>query len=397
MVAHRHPHNGFHGAVARVLILTTLYPTPEDPAAGTFVREHARAAAIEHDVAVVHVSSSAERGRSGADTSLDGDSREPTGEPLEVQANHSSRTVAHREVGRLTGAFRVSRRLRERTFEPNVIHAYGFRVAPAAYALSRARRLPFVVTEYSTEFQRDVVTARRLRLLRWIYRRADAVMPVSPLLQRTLEKAGFTADYRVVPNTVDTTRFYPPASFEDSDEVRLLFVGFLDPSHKKGVPDLLEALPPPNGTRAWSLEVIGDGPARAGYQAAIEARGLGDHVMFRGRLPPMEVAAAMRRASYLVHPARTETFTVVVAEALCCGLPVIATETGAIPEMVTATDGGTLVRPHDVEGLRRAIAAALGDPNPGRRAEIAERASRRYSLEAVGRELSAVYAEVAGR
>ena len=75
------------------------------------------------------------------------------------------------------------------------------------------------------------------------FERADFVMPVSKSLQKAIEGYGINAHFEVVPNVVDTKLFNPgPYPQLDNQLNRLLFVGMLCPSHKKGVPYLLTSL-----------------------------------------------------------------------------------------------------------------------------------------------------------
>src|SRR5262249_22697156 len=92
-------------------------------------------------------------------------------------------------------------------------------------------------------------------------------------------------------------------------------------------------------------------------------------------------------------PSLGETFSVVVAEAMACGLPVVATRVGGVPELVD-DDSGLLVEPGSAEALRAGIERMLdgrADYSPER---ISARAASRWSLEAVGDQWTDVYRRV---
>jgi glycosyltransferase involved in cell wall biosynthesis len=100
------------------------------------------------------------------------------------------------------------------------------------------------------------------------------------------------------------------------------------------------------------LVVLGDGPERE------RLRGDGVHLL--GRVP--DVAAWLRRAELLVHPARWEGFGLALLEAMLAALPVVATRVSSIPEIVVDGETGLLVPPDDAGALAAALLRVLDDP-----------------------------------
>lgn len=96
-------------------------------------------------------------------------------------------------------------------------------------------------------------------------------------------------------------------------------------------------------------------------------------------VPAAEVGSWLRAADLYVHPARAETFPLTVLEALACGVPVVASAVGGIPEQITESTG-TLVRPGDPYALCEAIAALLRDTERCRQMGVsaADDAARRF-------------------
>ena len=107
----------------------------------------------------------------------------------------------------------------------------------------------------------------------------------------------------------------------------------------------------------------------------------------------LEIAALMRTSDLLVLPSRFENQPCAIIEAMTSGLPVVSTTVGAIPEMV-GPDDGILVPPQDPAALADALEQALARRDSFDRPAIAARARARFSLEAVGARLNAVYEEV---
>jgi len=184
---------------------------------------------------------------------------------------------------------------------------------------------------------------------------------------------------------------------------RLLCVAGVIPL--KGHDLLLDALATVDDL-AWQCVCVGaldlDPEFVAGLRRRAEDSGIGDRVRFTGPLIDDGLDRAYADADVLVLASRTETYGMVVTEALARGLPVIAGEVGGVPEALGhAADGtlpGFLVPPGDPQTLGRTLKRWLGDPRKRERLRAAAR-SRRQSLRdwaQTSRELSAVLSEVSG-
>ncbi len=132
----------------------------------------------------------------------------------------------------------------------------------------------------------------------------------------------------------------------------LLFVGRLSP--EKGLDTVLAAL---HGMDV-PLTVAGDGPQAAALQAASPP-----HVRWLGAVPPAEISRLMRQAALLVFPSRAfENYPMALAEAMAHGLPVLASDRGAMREMLQPGHTGWLVPPGDAVAWRDAITDLLRRP-----------------------------------
>jgi glycosyltransferase involved in cell wall biosynthesis len=270
----------------------------------------------------------------------------------------------------------MERAIRAMRWRPEVIHAHVFEAGFPAVLLARRFGARIVVSEHFTAFQRGLVRGMDLRLARFTFRHADLVCPVSEDLRAQLQAVEPRGRYRVVPNVVDTSIFYPGTT--RSGPLRLLNVAAL--ADKKRHADLIDAVA---GMDA-ELEIVGDGELRDELVARA-----GRNVRFLGALPPERVAERMRAADVFVLSSEFENLPVVLLEALACGLPVVATDVGGVREVVDESVGA-LVPPRDVPALRRAIvdvAARSFD-----RGALAARARDRYGMEAIARAWDEIYA-----
>ena len=233
-------------------------------------------------------------------------------------------------------------------FAPDAIHlATEGPVCVAARRWCLRHGYPFT-TAYHTQFP-DYVSARSgvpaewiWRYIRWFHAPAQAVLASTPSIRRTLEDHGLTR-VRHWGRGVDLARFHPGVA-PHPELARLagpvqLYVGRV--AIEKNIEAFLKTAQP--GTRV----VVGDGPARAQLEAAYP------DALFMGARFGDELAACYAAADVFVFPSRTDTFGLVMIEALACGTPVAAYPVTGPIDVLTPETGGM------DEDLDAAIAAAL--------------------------------------
>ena len=140
---------------------------------------------------------------------------------------------------------------------------------------------------------------------------------------------------------------------------RFGYVGTL--AQHKGVHVLLEAVRRLPG-HDWTLDIVGNPAIDPGYTARLRALAHGDpRIRFRGAAPPTEQERLWGGLDLLVLPSLWwENSPLTVLEALCAGLPVVASRTGGVPELLPPS-AGLLVAPGDVQELRAALLGVLED------------------------------------
>ncbi|MGH9367119.1 MAG: glycosyltransferase [Thermoanaerobaculia bacterium] len=380
----------------KVLFLTPWYPTRELPVFGVAVQEQARAVRLFDDVTVLHLAGQT-RGRDRA-WRIERETDEGLTKGIATYRVWHRRTLVPglgslhllRAVG---GAFR---RIVEEGFRPNVLHGHVHSSAFPALLLGRFHRLPVVVTEHSSQFVRGRLRKRHLLMARFALRRADAVLAVGQTLLRALEAAGVRKRLRAVSNVIDTELFHPDRESRDRGPealARILFVAALKGRRIKGVPYLLEALSRLAPQRAdWHLDLVGDGPERELFERRARELELSGRITFHGFKSRPEVAELMRRASFLVVASVRETFSMVAAEALASGLPVLATRCGG-PEDFVTPEVGLLVPTEDPEALRAGLEEMLDRFERFRPARLAAYAAARFNARRIGEQLDAIYRE----
>lgn len=141
------------------------------------------------------------------------------------------------------------------------------------------------------------------------------------------------------------------------------------------------------------FELVIVGPASTALKEEVMQSGLASFVVFAGEISYPEVALQMQQASALVLFSRYENFPCVVIEALSCGLPVIAADTGGIGEAVNETNG-MLVQSENEEELTTALNKVMNEYSKFDREKIAYDSGHRFSYEAIGKQFHDLYNEI---
>ncbi|MGZ4258186.1 MAG: glycosyltransferase [Gaiellaceae bacterium] len=316
----------------RILLVSQMYPGPDDPDLGVFVAQLERALR--------------ERGHEVEPAVLD------------------SRSGGKRRYLTLTRrAVTAARR-----FRPDVVYAHFLVPTGAIAALSS--RAPLVVTAHG----RDVRNVGEIRgvgtVTRATIRRASAVIAVSDYLRRELEAKVPEARGKteVIDSGVDLGRFQVEPAPEG--ETAFLCLGAL--TERKNVVRLADAF---ERLDRGTLTFVGEGPLRE----RLEGR---RKIEVVGGINHDEVPSRIAAAHVVCQPSLVEPFGQALLEGMACGRSVVATRIGGPPEFVPP-EAGVLVDPLDVEAISAglAAAAALPCPNPAARAEaerhdVAEQARR---------------------
>ena len=147
----------------------------------------------------------------------------------------------------------------------------------------------------------------------------------------------------------------------------------------------------------WSLEIIGDGAARAEVECALAP--LGARVSYRGALAQAAVARALNGADLCVWPAINEAFGMALLEAQASGLPVVAGASGGVAGIVVSGETGLLVPEGDVAGFTAAVRRLVLDGAARAGMGVAARAKveREHDLPAAAARLAAAIEPLRGR
>jgi glycosyltransferase involved in cell wall biosynthesis len=244
-----------------------------------------------------------------------------------------------------------------------------------------------ITVDRDTEIEAAGSRLRKLMVRRWysflpmqkrVSRRLTRIITVSDCSRRDISRefAIPRHRFRIVPNGINTDFFYPLVGVKRADN-QLLVTNSAD-TPLKGLRYLFEAAAAIRKEREIKVVVIGEPKRNGEIERLVRAFDLGRVVKFTGRIGNGEFARRYAEATIAVVPSLYEGFGMPAGEAMACGVPVISTSGGALPEVVG--DAGVLVPPGDAEALRRAIVVLLDDPQRQRRLADAGLARVKQSL-----------------
>jgi len=232
--------------------------------------------------------------------------------------------------------------------------------------------------------------------------KSDGITAVSEFLRReTVEHFDIPGDaIRVIPNFVDLERYkrdaYACLRDKFAVEGESIVTHISNFRSVKRVDDVVSTFALINRELPARLLLVGDGPERVRAQELAHTQGISDRVIFLGK--QNSVAELLACTDLFVLPSVNEAFGLVALEALACGVPVVSSDVGGLPEVVPPPPAGHMLPVGDVDGMAAAGIRVLSDRELWREASaLARTAAARFSTERVIPMYEAYYEEVLGR
>lgn len=365
-----------------ILAIPKWWPNAQDPQLGDFIRKQMQAVALSARVSVLHIE---------ANTAPSTQEVQRTDGLCLVRSTYRasrSRVGAWRKAVNLlrygAAAARGWARVVSEQGSPALVHVHILvRPALAAWWIKRKYRIPYVLSEQSSEYLDGTYVSKGVLfhlLNRRLFAGAAAITAVSAWLGDGLKRLGLTDRYEVVPNVIPgLDRPLPDRGPAD----RFLVVADLV-DRTKNVSGVIRALAKASIiNRPLYLTIIGDGPDRRMLEELVIQHGLSTQVTFLGRLPNSGVLDHMAHAGAVIINSHVETFSVVTGEALAQGKPVIATRCGG-PEAFISRNNGILIGVGDTDALALAMHQMSAEHARYDPALIRSELSTRFSPTAVG-------------
>jgi len=273
---------------------------------------------------------------------------------------------------------------------PDVIHVHHpFVLSTTALLAARKAHIPVVATNHTIP-ECSLWGIRDHRLLyaignrafsawlKWVLERCDMVTTPTVTASRSLRDLGFPWQLNPISNGVDAERFRPGPG-DPALRARLgldgrpivLYTGRLDAEKQMDV--WLQAAAEVVKTRDVQFVATGKGTDAARLEKLTTSLGLGKHVRFVGIVAEDDFPGIYRLANVYFITSPVELQSISTLEAVASGLPVVAVQAGALPELVHCEENGYLFAPGDWQAAAVALSTILSEVNLSRRMSIASR------------------------
>lgn len=349
---------------------------------GLFVQRHAEAATLYNDISVVYVHPD--------------NQYEIIDETInDVRTIRVYYKQSKSKILSLLRFFRANRKALKRLPKPDIIHVHILtRLGIIAWWHKIIHGTPYIITEHWSRYLpgNDFNGFLRKNITKLVVKNASAVTTVTEILTKAMQAHGLRNDnYIVVPNVVDFNKFKPIK--HHNDVPKIVHVSCFE-NKSKNITGLIEAL---NILETKNIDYqcvfIGDGMDFEIIKDYAKKLKNQDNIRFTGVLEGQEFIDELASSDFLVLSSNYETQGVVLLEAFACGLPVVSTNVGGIPEIVNESNG-ILVPPQDPEQLAAAMQAMLQTYQNYDAVTLRDSIIKKFSNEAVGKLLDDIYQEL---
>jgi glycosyltransferase involved in cell wall biosynthesis len=300
--------------------------------------------------------------------------------PIPIGIRYAILRILYRPIELLYWILLTFRTIRE--FDPDVLLAtYAYSAGFVGCVAALLAKKACVVHAVGSDLREEVRTLLGRCIISWTVRNASGVVCVSKDLQNRAKQLG-AKDTVVIPDPIDT----PECEYNEFKRKRNMIISVSNLNPAKGISYLIRAI---RRMKDVMLIVIGEGTERRKLEALSHELGLDKRVFFLGWIDHgPRFWNYLLEATVFVLPSTSEGTPRALIEAMACGLPVIATKVGGIPEVVTDGVNGFLVPSRNEEQLATAIKRVLKDDNFRKNVSATNRnAAKRYSMELIGQEL----------
>ncbi len=259
------------------------------------------------------------------------------------------------------------------------------------------RPLKLITTLHGTDITLVGKEKSFFTVTKFAIERSDAVTAVSNYLRRETYKA-FGCDecgIKMIPNFIDLNTYRPleerPHAFGPPGAKVIVHTSNFRPL--KHVPNVVRVFQRIREEMPAVLVLVGDGPERPQAEALVEQFGLQEHVRFLGKLNV--VVDILQASDLFLLPSTSESFGLGALEAMACGVPVVSSNVGGLPEVVVHGESGMLHDPDDLDGMADSAVGLLSDHQRWRAArEAARTRAAVFSSDRIVPQYEALYREV---
>jgi glycosyltransferase involved in cell wall biosynthesis len=378
----------------KILWLCSWYPNRLDPFDGDFIQRHAAAASLFHFIHVIHIV---------PDTQ--GQVTRKVHEEIAVHQQLTEQVVYFKKnsspAGILLGGWKwirlykkAIRKYIEENGVPALVHVHvPMRAGLLALWMKKKYGVDYFLTEHLgiynevDELRYEKRAGVYRHLLKKILSGAARFFSVSRYLGEGVNKLVMEKKFEVIPNVVDDAVFFQV----DKPAADFTFIHVSNMVALKNVKGILDAFALLH-SKLNGVKFIMIGNRDDDMKIYAQSLSLADAVSFHGEIPHVDVAKKMQGSDALVIFSDIENAPCVISEAICCGLPVIATAVGGIPGMINEQNG-KLVPPRDVHALYEAMQEMINNKQAYNGQEIAAKARALYGVKNIAGLFNQAYEE----
>jgi glycosyltransferase involved in cell wall biosynthesis len=382
----------------KILWLVSWYPNENDPFNGDFIKRQAEAVAIYQPLKIIYV------GKSFQNNSGTGEQEEKQDGLQENILYYHSRLKENTLSSKIRSLYNYLKKntefirlLKEHDQLPNIVHVQvAMKAGLIALYMKWKYKIPYVLTEHWTGYypQSEHSLFKKSFLERYltkkILKNAARLLPVSCALGNQISHQWVSRSYQEIPNVVNTKYFYPD---ENSHQGKFRFIHVSTLLYQKNPEGLIRAF---TGliNRGIDAELVLVGPLNAAISKVLSENKLfKTSIHCTGEISYEQVAEELRKSSAFVLFSFYENMPCVILEALCIGIPVIATRVGGISEVI-GEHNGILIDAGDENSLMEVMTSMVLQTRQYDREKISRESSRLYSYETVGEKIIQVYDSV---
>jgi N-acetyl-alpha-D-glucosaminyl L-malate synthase BshA len=236
---------------------------------------------------------------------------------------------------------------------------YAIPHATSAYLakeMLKSDRIKVITTLHGTDITLVGLEPSFLPVMKFSIERSDGVTAVSRFLkEKTLTNYNIDKEIEVIPNFVDTKKYYRNPDhdvrkhFAAPEERILIHTSNFRPV--KRVPDVIRIFHEVRKKVPSKLIIIGDGPDRSQCEILIRELGIQDHVKFLGK--QTDVIHILSLGDLFLMPSQSESFGLSALEAMACGVPVISSSVGGLPELQVHGQTGYIAEIGDIDRMAK--------------------------------------------
>lgn len=283
-----------------------------------------------------------------------------------------------------------------RSFQPDLIHVHVLtREGLIALKEKILKGTPYVITEHWSRYLPANNAFRggfRKMITRHVVKSASAMIAVSETLKKAmLQNRLENPEFIVIPNPVETSLFTIGGRQGGNNVKRFINISCFE-DRPKNISGFLDAVKNLSEKRKdFECLLIGDGPEFNLWKSRAEELGLlGKQVFFTGLKEQKELVKEIQGAGFMVLSSNYETFGTVVIECLSCGIPVVATNVGIVPEVINETNG-IIIPVGDEKALEDAIDRMLDQYPTYNPAVIRNTIMHKFDTETIAKQLLEIY------